>query len=258
MKKPFLLLLLALITGLTYAQKSYTYVQSSGQNTSGDLFKSKLYTTTNLMEVRGEIGLTDAQVAKIKKLHAENSGQFSTLKWDLDDATAQMKKMLDQPKIDPAAVTKQLDEILKLENQMKRIQVSTMVAIKNELTPEQIEKLEVPKTFYFNNGGIVTGEKITGFGSSSSGSTTLNGTAITTSPKVAVTVNGNGAEPLYFIESKSGYSKILSLEKIDPSDIESISVLKGEKAVEKFGDEGKNGVIIIKMKGGKEEFPLEN
>ncbi|MBS4071485.1 MAG: TonB-dependent receptor plug domain-containing protein [Algoriphagus sp.] len=258
MKKLILILFIALPIALVQAQKSYTYVQSPASPSSQDIFKSKLYSTTNLMEVREEIGLTESQVAKIKKLHADNSVQFSTLKWDLDDATSKMKKLLDQPRINSADVTRQLDEILKLENQMKRIQMTMMVAIKNELTPEQIEKLEAPKKYFIQNGNSISGEKLQSLGGNSS-NIILNGTGLATSPKVAVTVNGSKEQPLYFIESRSGRTQVQSFEHIDPKGVESVTVLKGEQAVEKYGTKGINGVVVIKLKDEKkDEQPLEN
>ncbi|MBY5956904.1 TonB family protein [Membranicola marinus] len=39
-----------------------------------------------------------------------------------------------------------------------------------------------------------------------------------------------------------------NLKHVDPDNIESISVLKGEVAIEKYGDQGKNGVIILTTK----------
>ena len=36
--------------------------------------------------------------------------------------------------------------------------------------------------------------------------------------------------------------------KVEPATIESIDVLKNESAIAKYGDKGKNGVIIIKSK----------
>ena len=38
------------------------------------------------------------------------------------------------------------------------------------------------------------------------------------------------------------------LEKLNADDIERIEIFKGQKALQKVGDKGKNGVIIIKMK----------
>ncbi len=40
---------------------------------------------------------------------------------------------------------------------------------------------------------------------------------------------------------------------IDPGDIENITVLKGESATALYPNEGKNGVILIKSKGGKKD-----
>lgn len=55
-----------------------------------------------------------------------------------------------------------------------------------------------------------------------------------------------GTQPVFFVDGK----KITHDEmgKINPRDIESISVLKGENAIAKYGDEGKNGVVLIKSK----------
>lgn len=39
-----------------------------------------------------------------------------------------------------------------------------------------------------------------------------------------------------------------TFEEVIPSTIKSIEVLKGEKAIEKYGDKGKNGVIIVTSK----------
>jgi len=53
-------------------------------------------------------------------------------------------------------------------------------------------------------------------------------------------------EPLYYINDRK-ITK-LEMEAIDPNTIESIFILKDEKAIEKYGEEGKNGVVEIKIK----------
>ena len=40
----------------------------------------------------------------------------------------------------------------------------------------------------------------------------------------------------------------IELDNIDPADIESIHVLKGENAVSNYGEKGKKGVILITTK----------
>ena len=49
----------------------------------------------------------------------------------------------------------------------------------------------------------------------------------------------------HFDDSKAFNNK---LKDIKPDDIQSIDVLKGEKATAQFGEKGQNGVIIVTMK----------
>ena len=63
-------------------------------------------------------------------------------------------------------------------------------------------------------------------------------------------INNDGkSEPLYYIDGKK--SKAKDLKKLSPSDIKSMVVLKGDKAIEKYGKKAKNGVIEITTKKGK-------
>lgn len=53
-------------------------------------------------------------------------------------------------------------------------------------------------------------------------------------------------KPLFVIDGKN--SKEKDMKKLEPSDIESINVLKGEMATKKYGKKGKNGVVEITTK----------
>lgn len=61
-----------------------------------------------------------------------------------------------------------------------------------------------------------------------------------------VFISDDGGEPLIIVDGKE--MKDGSIEDIAPDTIESINVFKGDKAVEKYGEKGKDGVIIIKTK----------
>ena len=56
----------------------------------------------------------------------------------------------------------------------------------------------------------------------------------------------NGKSPLFIIDGKE-VSKD-EITKLDSDKIESVSVLKDKSATEKYGDKGKNGVVIITTK----------
>ena len=53
--------------------------------------------------------------------------------------------------------------------------------------------------------------------------------------------------PLYIIDGKERYDTD-NINKIDPNTIEKIDVFKGEKAIMRYGDKGKKGVVVITLK----------
>ena len=57
--------------------------------------------------------------------------------------------------------------------------------------------------------------------------------------------------PLYIVDGKEVTSSILSA--LDVNKIESMTVLKNESATEVYGEKGKNGVILITLKGSAEK-----
>lgn len=71
-----------------------------------------------------------------------------------------------------------------------------------------------------------------------------------------VRLNPDGSvqnNPLFIVD---GVQRDMSLENIeidlDPSDIKSISVFKNQEAIDLYGQDGANGVIVITTKGGEE------
>jgi TonB family protein len=64
-------------------------------------------------------------------------------------------------------------------------------------------------------------------------------------PSGAKFISRNGKTPLVIID---GTIKDIDLNKIDPATIESISVLGDYSAVNKYGDKGKDGVILVTTK----------
>lgn len=240
MTKRILFLLLFLTASLTQAQ---------------DMFQEYLYSADLVMKNRDKISLTDAQADKIKKIHSTNAADFSTLKWDLDAATSNLKTLLNQPKPDAVAVSKQMDIVLSLENQLKKKQLATLVAIKNELSENQQSVLKNYKMVSYGTSW----ENATG---ASSKNHALAATAFVSDDKKSSVYiqspNSSDSSPAYYIKKDKFYLKVPTVADINPNDIEAIEVWKGDKAIEKFGQNGKNGAIIITLKEKKEEAPLEN
>ena len=57
--------------------------------------------------------------------------------------------------------------------------------------------------------------------------------------------NNDSEKPLIIVDGEESKE---DLEKIDPDNIKSINVLKGDNAIEKYGDKAKDGVIEITTK----------
>lgn len=57
------------------------------------------------------------------------------------------------------------------------------------------------------------------------------------------------AEPVVYVDG----IRTSALEDLTPEDIDMIEVLKGPKAVELYGSEGENGVIVVTTKTGKKK-----
>ena len=69
--------------------------------------------------------------------------------------------------------------------------------------------------------------------------------SVISSSNVKVITTGN-ENPLFFVDGKEVSKK--EMEAIDPDTIESVNVLKGDKAIEKHGKKAKDGVVEITLK----------
>jgi len=88
--------------------------------------------------------------------------------------------------------------------------------------------------------------KVNGKSNSNVTVTTSDGEKITTVNGNLKITSANDHPPLYVVDGKIVSKE--EVDKIDPGKIESVNVLKGEKATDEYGDKGKNGVIKINLK----------
>ena len=200
-----------------------------------DVFQESLFSADLVMKHQEKINLSEQQRERIKKIHSQNAGDFSSLKWDLDAATDKLKAMLNERSPNQSEVQRQMDKVLALENSLKQKQLATLVAIKNELRAEQQDELKKLKGESRN---------VRGFASVRSASSGSNGVAMT------IRNDSSGEQPSFYITTKSGLTKIKDISDISPDEIKGIEVLKGETAIERMGKDGKNGVVIITLKDG--------
>ena len=89
-----------------------------------------------------EIGLTDVQRKAIRAAIHDMQKRFLDLQLDLEERTETVSRMLQQTPIDEGGVVAAVEQLLLVENQVKKAQLSLLIRIKNRLTPEQMAKLD--------------------------------------------------------------------------------------------------------------------
>ena len=93
-------------------------------------------------EIIAEIGITQTQIDKLRSLKMEatksqirNSAEVKILKLDFED-------LLNQDNPDVKKIDAKIDEMGKLEIEMKKSMVHSIIEMKSILTDEQLEKLQ--------------------------------------------------------------------------------------------------------------------
>lgn len=203
-----------------------------------DVFQKHLFSADLILKHKTEIGLPSDIESQIKNIYNEHIVDFNSLRWDLDEQMAKMGTLLALDKVDVAAANSQMKVILQTEEKLKKMKFEMMVQLKNLLNQEQQNQLLA-------------------FKSDEEGNTFDFTTSLNENPRVSVKVKGkvDSPEPLFVIKDAKGKvsqfkskSNAKAISDIEPDNIESISVLKGESAIEAYGKDGENGVIIIVLK----------
>lgn len=204
---------------------------SIGATQAQDIFQQKLFNADHILKYKDDIRLDETIVSEIKNIYNAHIVEFNSVKWDLDADMSKMSKLLSQEKIDNNEADILMTSILKKEEQLKSSKFKTLVTLKNLLNQEQQDKLQELKEAH----GSYTANFIT---------------SVNDNPRISLKVEGQekNLQPLYIVKNKKGIEIIKDIKEIDPNQIGSINVLKGESAKSIYGDKGKNGVVVITLK----------
>jgi len=94
-----------------------------------------------IMQHQNAIGLTAEQRTAIREEMQKMMAQFTDLQWQQSAETEALATLVAKEKPDEKEVLTQLDKLLNVENQIKRLHTGLLIRIKNTLTPEQQAKL---------------------------------------------------------------------------------------------------------------------
>jgi Spy/CpxP family protein refolding chaperone len=104
-------------------------------------FMRHLFSPRLIMRHQEAIGLTDAQQKRITKAVADVQSKLTDVTWELEKASEQLGALLEGERADEQAVLRKADEVMKLEQRMKRAHLAMLVEVKNQLTGEQQKQL---------------------------------------------------------------------------------------------------------------------
>jgi Spy/CpxP family protein refolding chaperone len=107
----------------------------------GPTFLRQLFLPTAVMRYQTEIGLTDTQRDAITAQMTEAHKRALDLRWQLEAKDAAFGKLLGAEKVDEQAAMSQATDLMRIEEQMKRVHLELLIRVKNVLTPEQQAKL---------------------------------------------------------------------------------------------------------------------
>ncbi|MDP1859116.1 MAG: hypothetical protein Q8K82_10615 [Gemmatimonadaceae bacterium] len=112
-----------------------------GQNKADDAFARALFDPQLVLKHAQAIGLTAAQRRSI--LDELKTAQIALvpLQVDMTEPALELTELLEGSRVDEAKVMVKIDQVLRIENEVKKRQAVFVIRVKNILTPEQQTKL---------------------------------------------------------------------------------------------------------------------
>jgi Spy/CpxP family protein refolding chaperone len=90
-----------------------------------------------VMTHQDALGLSDAQRNAIQSDALSAQNKFASLQWQLSAATEKLATLLGSTHVEQDRALAALDAVLTLERELKHTQLTLMIQVKNELTPDQ-------------------------------------------------------------------------------------------------------------------------
>jgi Spy/CpxP family protein refolding chaperone len=94
-----------------------------------------------IMSHARQLNLTDEQKAFMRSEIQKSTASFQELQWKLQDQMELLQETMKSPSVNEAQALAQLDKVLDIEREIKRLHIGLAVRLKNRLTPEQQEQL---------------------------------------------------------------------------------------------------------------------
>lgn len=94
-----------------------------------------------IMNHARQLNLTDEQKAFMRSEIQKTTTSFQDLQWKLQDQMEQLQETMKSSSVNEQQALAQLDKVLDIEREIKRLHIGLAVRLKNRLTPEQQDQL---------------------------------------------------------------------------------------------------------------------
>lgn len=111
------------------------------QQPQPDPFAGNLFPPELIMQHQQSLGLSEEQKTFLRAELRKVQASFTERQWDLQDEMEKLTTLVKEPRVDEAKTLTQLDKVLALEREIKRLQFAMLIRIRNKLTPEQQARL---------------------------------------------------------------------------------------------------------------------
>ena len=111
------------------------------QEKKDDRFEKAFFDPQLVLQRAKEIGVTPQQRAAILDVIKKAQVELVPLQMDMAEPALELVEMIEEVKVDEAGALAKADKMLKIENEVKKVQMSLMIRIKNLLTKDQQDRL---------------------------------------------------------------------------------------------------------------------
>lgn len=111
------------------------------QQPQPDPFAGNLFPPELIMQHQQALGLSEEQKNFLKAELRKTQTRLTELQWELQDEMEKLAALMKQDQVDEAQALTQLDKVLGLEREIKRLHIGLLIGVKNKLTPEQQARL---------------------------------------------------------------------------------------------------------------------
>ncbi len=106
-----------------------------------DPFAGNLFPPELVMRHQETLRLSEEQKNVLKAELRKTQPRLTESQWDVQGQVERLAALMKQDQVDEAQTLTQLDKVLGLEREIKRLHIGLLIRIKNTLTPEQQARL---------------------------------------------------------------------------------------------------------------------